>query len=77
MMPNFAGVEKFFAHMTFKASGAAGHFAGERAVIQLVVPEPLKTFPLSIFPISAVYVNNNSSGFRKHLLTTGYDFAKR
>jgi len=25
MMPNFAGVEKFFAHMTFKASGAAGH----------------------------------------------------
>jgi hypothetical protein len=25
MMPDFAGVEKFFAHMTFKAFGAAGH----------------------------------------------------
>jgi hypothetical protein len=23
MMPNFAGVEKFFTHMTFKAFGAA------------------------------------------------------
>jgi hypothetical protein len=25
MMPNFAGIEKFFAYMTFKVSGAAGH----------------------------------------------------
>jgi hypothetical protein len=23
-MPDFAGVEKFFTHMTFKTSGAAG-----------------------------------------------------
>jgi hypothetical protein len=23
MMPDFAGIEKFFRHMTFKASGAA------------------------------------------------------
>ena len=29
MMPDFAGVEKFFAHMTFKASGAAGLFLSE------------------------------------------------
>ena len=29
MMPNFAGVEKFFAHMTFKASGAAGLFLSQ------------------------------------------------
>ena len=29
MMPDFAGVEKVFAHMTFKASGAAGLFLSE------------------------------------------------
>jgi len=29
MMPDFAGVEKFFAHMTFKASGAAGLFLSQ------------------------------------------------
>ena len=29
MMPNFAGVEKFFTHMTFKTSGAAGLFLSE------------------------------------------------
>jgi hypothetical protein len=29
MMPNFAYVEKFFTHMTFKTSGAAGLFLSE------------------------------------------------
>ena len=29
MMPNFAGVEKFFTQMTFKTSGAAGLFLSE------------------------------------------------
>jgi len=29
MMPNFACVEKFFTHMTFKTSGAAGLFLSE------------------------------------------------
>jgi hypothetical protein len=28
MMPEFAGVEKFFAHLTFKVSGAVGHLWG-------------------------------------------------
>jgi hypothetical protein len=29
MMPKFAGVEKFFTHMTFKTSGAASLFLSE------------------------------------------------
>jgi hypothetical protein len=29
MMPNFAGFEKFFAHMTFETSGVAGLFLSE------------------------------------------------
>jgi hypothetical protein len=29
MMPNLAGVEKFFTHMTFKTSGAASLFFSE------------------------------------------------
>jgi hypothetical protein len=44
MMPNFAGVEKFFAHMTFKASGAAGHSCRKqfstRQILNAKLPEP-------------------------------------
>ena len=44
MMPNFAGVEKFFAHMTFKASGAAGHSCRKqfstRQILKAKAPEP-------------------------------------
>ncbi len=44
MMPNFAGVEKFFAHMTFKASGAAGHSCRKqfstRRILKAKSPEP-------------------------------------
>jgi hypothetical protein len=32
MMPNFAGVEKFFTHMNFKTSGAAGLFLSEAII---------------------------------------------
>ena len=44
MMPSFAGVEKFFAHMTFKASGAAGHSCRKqfstRRILDAKAPEP-------------------------------------
>ena len=44
MMPNFAGVEKFFAHMTFQASGAAGHSCRKqfstRQILNAKLPEP-------------------------------------
>ncbi len=44
IMPNFAGVEKFFAHMTFKASGAAGHSCRKqfstRQILNAKLPEP-------------------------------------
>jgi hypothetical protein len=44
MMPNFAGVEKFFAHMTFKVSGAAGHTCrkqfSSRQILIAKLPEP-------------------------------------
>ena len=44
MMPDFAGVEKFFAHMTFKASGAAGHSCRKqfstRQILNAKLPEP-------------------------------------
>jgi hypothetical protein len=44
MMPNFAGVEKFFAYMTFKASGAAGHSCRKqfstRQILNAKFPEP-------------------------------------
>jgi hypothetical protein len=44
MMPNFAGVEKFFAHMAFKASGAAGHSCRQqfstRQILNAKLPEP-------------------------------------
>ena len=44
MMPNFAGVEKFFTHMTFKASGAAGHSCRKqfttRQILNAKAPEP-------------------------------------
>ncbi len=44
MMPDFAGVEKFFAHMTFKASGAAGHSCRQqfstRQILNAKAPEP-------------------------------------
>ena len=42
MMPNFAGVEKFFAHMTFKASGAAGLFLSQAI---LHAPNPKRKTP--------------------------------
>jgi hypothetical protein len=42
MMPNFAGVEKFFAHMTFKASGAAGLFLSQAI---LHAPNPKRQTP--------------------------------
>ena len=44
MMPDFAGVEKFFAHMTFKASDAAGHSFRKqfstRQILNGKLPEP-------------------------------------
>ncbi|MEI7534967.1 MAG: hypothetical protein WCK57_11410 [Verrucomicrobiae bacterium] len=42
MMPDFAGVEKFFAHMTFKASGAAGLFLSQAI---LHAPNPKRQTP--------------------------------
>jgi len=43
-MPNFAGVEKVFAHMTFKVSGAAGHSCrtqfSTRQILNSKLPEP-------------------------------------
>ena len=42
MMPNFAGVEKFFAHMTFKASDAAGLFLSQAI---LHAPNPKRKSP--------------------------------
>jgi hypothetical protein len=42
MMPDFAGVEKFFAHMTFKASGAAGLFLSQAI---LHAPNPKRKTP--------------------------------
>jgi hypothetical protein len=45
MMPNFAGVEKFFAHTTFKASGSAGHSCRKqfstRRILNAKAPEPV------------------------------------
>ena len=44
MMPNFAGVEKVFAHMTFNASDAAGHSCrthfSTRQILNGKLPEP-------------------------------------
>jgi len=44
IMPNFAGVEKVFAHMTFKVSGAAGHSCrtqfSTRQILNGRLPEP-------------------------------------
>jgi hypothetical protein len=44
MMPNFADVEKFFARMTFKASGAGGHSYHKqfstREILNAKAPEP-------------------------------------
>ena len=44
MMPKFSGVEKFFAHMTFKVSGAAGHSCRKqfstRQILNGKLPEP-------------------------------------
>jgi hypothetical protein len=44
MMPVFAVVEKFFAHMPFKASGAAGHSCRQqystRQILNGKLPEP-------------------------------------
>jgi hypothetical protein len=42
MMPNFACVEKFFTHMTFKTSGAAGLFLSEAI---LPAPNPKSKIP--------------------------------
>ena len=43
-MPNFAGDEKIFACMTFKASGAAGHSCRKqfstRQILKAKLPEP-------------------------------------
>jgi hypothetical protein len=43
-MPNFTGVEKFFAHMTFMASGASGHSCRKqfstRQILNGKLPEP-------------------------------------
>jgi hypothetical protein len=43
-MPDFAAVEKFFARMTFKASGAAGHSCRKqfstRQILNAKLPEP-------------------------------------
>ena len=44
MMPNLAGVEKFFTHMTFEVFGAAGHSCRKqfstRQFLNVKVPEP-------------------------------------
>ena len=44
MMPNFACVEQFFAHKTFKAAGAAGHSCrtqfSTRQILNAKAPEP-------------------------------------
>jgi hypothetical protein len=44
MMPNFAGVEKFFALMPFKAFGAVGHSCRKqfpaRQILNAKFPEP-------------------------------------
>jgi hypothetical protein len=44
IMPDFAAVEKFFARMTFKASGAAGHSCRKqfstRQILNAKLPEP-------------------------------------
>ena len=44
MMPDFAVVEKFFAHMTFTASGAAGQSCRKqfstRQILNAKAPEP-------------------------------------
>ncbi len=44
MMPNFAGVEKFFAHMTNKVSGSAGYSCckqfSTRRILDAKAPEP-------------------------------------
>jgi len=42
MMPKFAGFEKFFAHMTLKASGAAGLFLSQAI---LHAPNPKRQTP--------------------------------
>jgi hypothetical protein len=42
MMPKFSGVEKFFAHMTLKASGAAGLFLSQAI---LHAPNPKRKSP--------------------------------
>jgi len=42
MMPDFAGVEKFFAHMTFKSSGAAGLILSQAI---LHAPNPKRQTP--------------------------------
>jgi len=43
-MQNFAGVEQFFAHMIFKAFGAAGHSCRKqfstRQILNAKAPEP-------------------------------------
>jgi hypothetical protein len=44
IMPDFAGVEKFFAQMTFNVSGAAGHSCRKqfstRQILDAKLPEP-------------------------------------
>ena len=44
MMPDFVSVEKFFAHMTFEAFGAAGHSYRKqfstRQILNAKLPEP-------------------------------------
>src|SRR5277367_850014 len=44
MMPNFAGFEKFFAHMTFKAFGASGRSCRKqfstRRILNAKPPKP-------------------------------------
>jgi len=44
MMPNFVGVEKVFANMTFKVSDAAGHSCrtqfSTRQILNAKAPEP-------------------------------------
>jgi len=44
MMPNFAGIEKFFAYITFKTFGAAGHSCRKqysaRQILNANSPEP-------------------------------------
>ena len=44
MMPNFVGIEKVFAHVTFKASDAAGHSFRKqfstRQILNGKLPEP-------------------------------------